>query len=293
MAPKAPTTELQRELDHRSRGSGGSSQAPRNVHRIDRRAGAPPPGPGGGGQRRRRGDGRRLRHDRGDAAGRRRGERLRQRPWHPGRPAPGREAAGRRGRAHHPARRRQVRQQVLRGVRRPARRRRLGRERALQPAGGGDQARRVHVDPGIHEQPARPAAQGRADPQARQHVTFWADPTVFETTTYSFETLSRRLQEMAFLNRGLSITLRDEREETPREDHVHVQGRHRGLRPPPQRHQGPDPQVGHRLLGRGHRHRRRGRDAVERRPTPSRSTPSPTRSTRTRAAPTRRASGPR
>jgi DNA gyrase subunit B len=48
-------------------------------------------------------------------------------------------------------------------------------------------------------------------------VTFWADPAIFETTMYSFETLSRRLQEMAFLNRGLSITLRDEREETPRE----------------------------------------------------------------------------
>src|SRR5207244_3129033 len=41
-------------------------------------------------------------------------------------------------------------------------------------------------------------------------VTFWADPTIFETTTYSFETLSRRLQEMGFLNRNLSITLRDE-----------------------------------------------------------------------------------
>jgi DNA gyrase subunit B len=48
-------------------------------------------------------------------------------------------------------------------------------------------------------------------------VSFWADPTVFETTTYSFENLARRLQEMAFLNRGLSITLRDEREETPNE----------------------------------------------------------------------------
>jgi DNA gyrase subunit B len=48
-------------------------------------------------------------------------------------------------------------------------------------------------------------------------VSFWADPAVFESTTYSFETLARRLQEMAFLNRGLSITLRDEREETPRE----------------------------------------------------------------------------
>jgi DNA gyrase subunit B len=48
-------------------------------------------------------------------------------------------------------------------------------------------------------------------------VSFWADESIFESTTYSFETLARRLQEMAFLNRGLSITLRDEREETPRE----------------------------------------------------------------------------
>jgi DNA gyrase subunit B len=42
-------------------------------------------------------------------------------------------------------------------------------------------------------------------------ITFWADPTIFETTTYSFDTISRRLQEMAFLNKGLTIILRDER----------------------------------------------------------------------------------
>ncbi|WP_243742347.1 DNA topoisomerase (ATP-hydrolyzing) subunit B [Actinorugispora endophytica] len=44
-------------------------------------------------------------------------------------------------------------------------------------------------------------------------ITFWADDSIFETTTYNFETLSRRLQEMAFLNKGLSITIRDERPE--------------------------------------------------------------------------------
>ncbi|MEU9299036.1 DNA topoisomerase (ATP-hydrolyzing) subunit B [Streptomyces sp. NPDC048269] len=43
-------------------------------------------------------------------------------------------------------------------------------------------------------------------------VTFWADGDVFETTDYSFETLSRRFQEMAFLNKGLTLTLTDERE---------------------------------------------------------------------------------
>ncbi|MEX5720203.1 DNA topoisomerase (ATP-hydrolyzing) subunit B [Geodermatophilus maliterrae] len=42
-------------------------------------------------------------------------------------------------------------------------------------------------------------------------ITFWADGDIFETTTYSFDTISRRLQEMAFLNKGLTIVLRDER----------------------------------------------------------------------------------
>ncbi|NLE78620.1 MAG: DNA topoisomerase (ATP-hydrolyzing) subunit B [Rhodococcus sp.] len=42
-------------------------------------------------------------------------------------------------------------------------------------------------------------------------VRFWADDTIFETTDYNFETVARRLQEMAFLNKGLTITLTDER----------------------------------------------------------------------------------
>jgi DNA gyrase subunit B len=41
--------------------------------------------------------------------------------------------------------------------------------------------------------------------------TFWADDTIFETTDYDFETLRTRLQQMAFLNKGLAITLTDER----------------------------------------------------------------------------------
>ena len=42
-------------------------------------------------------------------------------------------------------------------------------------------------------------------------IRFWADPNIFETTNYDFETVARRLQEMAFLNKGLTITLSDER----------------------------------------------------------------------------------
>ena len=55
--------------------------------------------------------------------------------------------------------------------------------------------------------------KGEATEQTGTQITFWADGTIFETTTYSFETLSRRLQEMAFLNKGLAITIRDERPE--------------------------------------------------------------------------------
>jgi len=43
-------------------------------------------------------------------------------------------------------------------------------------------------------------------------VTFWADGDIFETTHYDFMTLARRFQEMAFLNKGLTIELVDERE---------------------------------------------------------------------------------
>lgn len=42
-------------------------------------------------------------------------------------------------------------------------------------------------------------------------VRFWPDAEIFETVDFDFETISRRLQEMAFLNKGLTITLKDER----------------------------------------------------------------------------------
>lgn len=60
--------------------------------------------------------------------------------------------------------------------------------------------------------PTAPLAQHEATDEHGTSVTFWADPDIFETTEYSFETLSRRFQEMAFLNKGLRITLTDERE---------------------------------------------------------------------------------
>jgi DNA gyrase subunit B len=53
--------------------------------------------------------------------------------------------------------------------------------------------------------------QGAETKKTGTTLRFWADPDVFETTEYNFETVSRRLQEMAFLNKGLTITLTDER----------------------------------------------------------------------------------
>ncbi|HPS56495.1 MAG TPA: DNA topoisomerase (ATP-hydrolyzing) subunit B [Spirochaetota bacterium] len=43
-------------------------------------------------------------------------------------------------------------------------------------------------------------------------IHFWPDDEIFETIEYNFDTLSRRLRELAFLNAGIKITLRDERE---------------------------------------------------------------------------------
>ncbi len=53
--------------------------------------------------------------------------------------------------------------------------------------------------------------EGDATKKTGTTVRYWADPDVFETTNYDFETVARRLQEMAFLNKGLTITLADER----------------------------------------------------------------------------------
>jgi DNA gyrase subunit B len=71
--------------------------------------------------------------------------------------------------------------------------------------------------PYVGSRPAAPLAKGAPTTATGTIISFWADDTIFETTTYSFETLSRRLQEMAFLNKGLAISLRDERGEEPRE----------------------------------------------------------------------------
>ncbi|MGH3328693.1 MAG: DNA gyrase subunit B, partial [Streptomycetales bacterium] len=79
-------------------------------------------------------------------------------------------------------------------------------------------------------QPTGGLSRGEPTADHGTTVTFWADTEVFETISYDFETLARRFQELAFLNRGLTITLRDERGEAldqhgePRQDRFHYDG---------------------------------------------------------------------
>ncbi len=56
-----------------------------------------------------------------------------------------------------------------------------------------------------------PLVKGEATTETGTTQTFWADPEIFETTEFDFETLRSRFQQYAFLNKGLRITLTDER----------------------------------------------------------------------------------
>ena len=46
-------------------------------------------------------------------------------------------------------------------------------------------------------------------------IRFWPDADIFEDVHFDYDTLRRRLREMAFLNRGISITLEDLRGDEP------------------------------------------------------------------------------
>ena len=55
-------------------------------------------------------------------------------------------------------------------------------------------------------------------------VRFLADDTIFETLDYDYDTLETRFREMAFLTKGLKITVEDLREETPKKAEFHFEG---------------------------------------------------------------------
>ena len=182
----------------------------------------------------------------------------------------------------------------LQGLGRPARRRRLGGERALRVARARDPARR---------QGLAPDATGAASPTSAleeigttdktgTRVTFLPDPQIFASIEFEFDVLSQRLRELSFLNAGLRINISDER--SGKKPRLLLRGRHRLVRraPEPQpRAAAPaaDPRLGRAQMHAG-RHggagRDRDRDPVQRDATTRSSTRSRTTSTRSRAAAT-------
>jgi len=59
--------------------------------------------------------------------------------------------------------------------------------------------------------PQNPVTKGAATDKTGTTVTFYPSSDIFETTDFSFETLSTRFREMAFLNKGLILSLTDDR----------------------------------------------------------------------------------
>ncbi|MDR2363699.1 MAG: DNA topoisomerase (ATP-hydrolyzing) subunit B [Spirochaetaceae bacterium] len=80
----------------------------------------------------------------------------------------------------------------------------------------------VHMDGKVYTQkyrigvPDGPTQEAGATGRRGTVIRFKADTSIFETTTYNFDALSNRLRELAFLNKGLKITIRDERLSTPK-----------------------------------------------------------------------------
>jgi DNA gyrase subunit B len=80
----------------------------------------------------------------------------------------------------------------------------------------------VHMDGRVHTQryrigvPESPTRDIGPTERRGTVIRFKADTSIFETTTYNFDALSNRLRELAFLNSGLKISIRDERLSIPK-----------------------------------------------------------------------------
>ena len=69
-------------------------------------------------------------------------------------------------------------------------------------------AHRMTFDHGV---PTGPLQRQEETDKTGTTITFWANPDIFETVEYDYETIRARFQQMAFLNKGLRINLVDER----------------------------------------------------------------------------------
>ena len=60
--------------------------------------------------------------------------------------------------------------------------------------------------------------------QTGSKSTFWPDPEIFEDVVFDYDTLEHRLREMAFLNKGIKISLEDKREDHKKSEVFHYEG---------------------------------------------------------------------
>ena len=65
---------------------------------------------------------------------------------------------------------------------------------------------------------------GKAGRKTGTKVTFKADGSIMDVTTYNYDTLAQRLRELAFLNKGLTINLTDERVDPVKQHEFHYSG---------------------------------------------------------------------
>jgi DNA gyrase subunit B len=73
--------------------------------------------------------------------------------------------------------------------------------------------------------PKAPLAKtGKAGSKTGTRVTFKPDPTIMDATVFNFDTLAQRLRELAFLNKGITIKLTDERVDPPKAHEFHYSG---------------------------------------------------------------------
>ncbi len=187
-----------------------------------------------------------------------------RRPRHPGRHAQEVQAGRARTRPDEAALRRQVRQEDLQGLRRPPRGRPERRERALRMARGARQQGRARsISRGTSAAcPSRRSrssvtrrSPGRSSPSSRTRRSS-------RTPTFNYETLSGRMRELAFLNKGLKVIISETK--TNQAGRLQVRRRDRRVRPVHQQEQDlPPREADLHLRGEG-RHVRRARHAVHR-----------------------------
>ncbi len=77
--------------------------------------------------------------------------------------------------------------------------------------------RQSYADGGV---PQAPLERAEKSDETGTTITFWPDETIFETVDFDYDTLRTRFQQMAFLNKGLRIDLRDERPASAYEEQI-------------------------------------------------------------------------